>query len=66
MTIFSSLLMLGYYLALGAFFIVLSNDYTYSPTIGIILPLVSIVLNYLAIRGILRDEAIVHAADRLR
>lgn len=67
MTIFSSLLMVGYYLALAAFlFIALSPDFSFTPGIAIVLPLIGIVLNYLAMRGIMRDEAIVHAADRLR
>jgi hypothetical protein len=67
MVIFSSLLIVGYYLAAGAFYLALSGDgLSFTPSVGIVLPLIGIVLNYLAGRAILRDEAMVHAADRLR
>jgi hypothetical protein len=67
MVIFSSLLIVGYYLAAGAFYFALSGDgLSFTPSFGITLPLIGIVLNYLAGRAILRDEAMVHAADRLR
>ena len=52
MTIFNSLLLVGYYMAFFAFFFVLRSDETS--------------FHYLAIRAIGRDEAMVHAADRLR
>lgn len=66
MIIFNSLLLVGYYLALVAFYFVLKADFSFTPKFGIILPFIGIVFNYLAARAILRDEAMVHAADRLR
>ena len=60
MTIFNSLLLVGYYMAFFAFFFVLQFHW------ALCFPLIAIILNYLAIRAIGRDEAMVHAADRLR
>ena len=57
MVIFNSLLLVGYYLAFLAFYFVLRSDDT---------SLIAIILNYLAMRAIGRDEAMIHAADRLR
>lgn len=67
MVIFNSLLLIGYYLAFLAFFFVLRNDETlFQLHWALCLPLIAIILNYLAMRAIGRDEAMVHAADRLR
>jgi len=67
MTIFNSLLLAGYYLVAVAFYLALKTD-TNLFRIGwaLCLPLISIVLNLLAIRAIGRDEVMVKAADRLR
>ncbi|MDR0892216.1 MAG: DUF4293 domain-containing protein [Mediterranea sp.] len=67
LTIFSSLLLVGYYIAFVAFFFVLKPDAT-SFRVGwaLCLPLVGIILNVLALRAIGRDELMVKAADRLR
>ncbi len=69
MTIFSSILLIGYYIAFGVFCYVLSNDLdasTFQVGWALALPVVSIILNYLAFRAIYRDELMVKAADRLR
>lgn len=68
MTIFSSLLLVGYYIAFFVFMFVLKDDLNASFQLGwaLCLPLVAIILNYLAFRGIYRDELMVKAADRLR
>lgn len=68
MTIFGSLLLVGYYIAFFVFMFVLKDDLNASFQLGwaLCLPLVSIILNYLAFRGIYRDELMVKAADRLR
>lgn len=67
MSIFNSLLLIGYYLAFGAFLFVLKNaDNSFQIHWALCFPLISIVLNYLAIRAIGRDEVMVKAADRLR
>jgi hypothetical protein len=33
---------------------------------GVVLPLVAIILDYLAIRGIKKDEALIRSIDRIR
>lgn len=69
MTIFSSILLIGYYVAFVVFMFVLQNDLdamTFQLGWALCLPVVSIVLNYLAFRAIYRDELMVKAADRLR
>lgn len=69
MTIFSSLLLIGYYIAFVVFMLVLKKNLAATSfQIGwaLCLPAVSIILNYLAFRAIYRDELMVRAADRLR
>lgn len=68
MTIFNTILLIGYYLAFIAFYFVLKGDLEAAFRINwaLCLPLVAIILNYLAIRAIGRDEVLVKAADRLR
>ena len=68
MTIFNTILLIGYYFAFVAFYFVLKGDLEASFSINwaLCLPIVAIILNYLAIRAIGRDEVLVKAADRLR
>ncbi|WP_420186894.1 DUF4293 domain-containing protein [Bacteroides pyogenes] len=67
MTIFNSLLLVGYYIAFFAFYTALKdNAGMFRIGWALCLPLVSIILNILAIRAIGRDEVMVKAADRLR
>ena len=68
MTIFNSLLLVGYYLAFVAFLFVFRSrlDASFHLSWGLCLPFVSLVLNYRAIRAIGKDEVLVRAADRLR
>ena len=67
MSIFNSLLLVGYYIAFFAFYFALKNDENlFRIGWALCLPLVSIILNILAIRSIGRDEVMVKAADRLR
>lgn len=68
MTIFNSILLVGYYLTFLSFLFVLKNDLeaSYQLAWTLCLPLVSIVLNVMAIRAIGGDEVMVKAADRLR
>lgn len=65
-TIFSTILLIGYYLTLIAYIFMLAENTTFSASWSICLPLVGIILNWLAIRGIGADEALVKAYDRLR
>ena len=66
LTIFSSVMLIGYYLAVVAYIFMLAEETNFTPSWTICLPLIGIILNWLAIRGIGADEALVKAYDRLR
>ncbi len=68
MAIFNSILLIGYYGVFLVFMFMLKADLDASFRLSwaLSLPLVSIILNYLALRAIGRDEVMVKAADRLR
>lgn len=66
LTIFSSVMLIGYYLTLLAYIFMMADDTSFSPSWVVCLPFVCIILNWLAIRGIGADEALVKAYDRLR
>jgi heme/copper-type cytochrome/quinol oxidase subunit 3 len=68
MTIFNTILLIGFYLAFIAFYLMLEENPETSFRIhwALCLPLAGVILNYLAIRAIGRDEVLVKAADRLR
>lgn len=66
--IFSSLLLIGYYIAFGVFVYMITSDRQVDFTISwtTALPAVALVLDYLAFRGIMKDELMVRSLDRLR
>ena len=69
MTIFSSILLIGYYVSVGIFIFTMKSNSgaeAFRPGLALALPLVCIILNYLAFRAIYSDEIMVRAADRLR
>ncbi len=68
LTIFNSLLMIGYYGLFFYFRYYFAEKYAAEPTFEwtITLPLICIILNYLAIRSIGKDEALVKSLERLR
>lgn len=69
MTIFSSILLIGYYIAFCVFMFILKGDLdatAFQLGWALCLPVVAIILNYLAFRAIYKDEVMVKAADRLR
>ncbi len=69
MTIFSTLLLIGFYLVFLVFFFVFRKELapvSFRIGWGLCLPIVCIILNYLAFRAIYRDEIMVRAASRLR
>lgn len=69
MSIFCSILLVGYYLTFLSFVFVMKdklNATAFDVSFGVCLPLVAIILLYLAIRAIGKDEVMVKAADRLR
>ena len=68
MTVFCSVLLVGFYLAFLAFMFMLKSDLEASFRISWALsfPLIAIIFNYLVLRAIGCDEVMVKAADRLR
>lgn len=68
MTVFSSILLIGWYVTYGAFIYILGNqlDASFKPTLSAAFPLVALILNWLAIRAIGADEFLVRSLDRIR
>lgn len=69
MTVFCSLLLIGFYIAFFVFMFILKSDLNamaFQLGWALCLPAISIILLYLTFRAIYRDEVIVKAADRLR
>lgn len=66
LAIFNGVMLIGYYLTLVSFIFMLAEDASFTPSWVICLPLVALILNWLAIRAIGADEALVKAYDRLR
>ena len=65
-TIFNIILEICYYGVLTVFVLMLKEDSSFTPSWPVCLPFVGIVLNWLAIRAIGKDEMLVRAYDRLR
>lgn len=68
MTIFGTILLVGFYIAFLVFMFVLKDDLQASFHLkwALCLPVICIILNYLSFRAIYSDEVMVRAADRLR
>lgn len=69
MTVFNSVLLVGYYVVCSIFIFVIKDDLaaeSFRFGWALCLPLVTIILNYLAFRSIMSDELMVKAADHLR
>jgi hypothetical protein len=68
MTIFNSVILIGYYIAFLVFMFILKSrlEVTYRLGWALCLPAVALILNYLIFRAVYRDEVMVRAADRLR
>ncbi len=68
MTIFGSILLVGFYIAFLVFMFVLKDDLQagFHLKWALCLPVICIILNYLSFRAIYSDEVMVRAADRLR
>lgn len=66
--IFCMIVLVGYYLVGGIFVWRLCSEYGFSvrPTFFAALPFVSLVLDYLALRAVRKDENLVRSLDRLR
>ncbi len=69
MSIFNIVLLIGYYATFVAFIIAYNGrleEFSFQLRFASCLPFVAIVLSYLALRAIGKDEVMVRAADRLR
>lgn len=68
MCIFNIILMIGYYVTFLVFMYSIKGDLeaTFQINWALCLPIVAMILTYLAARAIGRDEVLVKAADRLR
>ena len=69
MTIFSIILLLGYCITYGWFAYDLINAFPnaeFKVSWAVSLPVISIILEYLAFRGIMKDEMLIRTLDRLR
>lgn len=66
LTIFNIILAVCYYGTLVAFVFILKEDASFAPAWPVCLPFAAIVLDWLAIRAIGKDEMLVRAYDRLR
>lgn len=64
--VFTMLLMVGWYAAYAIFSQVITVKGSFSPDIAAALPLVNIILLWLARRGIMADERLVRSMDRIR
>lgn len=61
------ILLVGYYAWLGVVvFMGHKNELSFTPSVVAAFPFVCIILDYLAFRGILKDEMLVRSLDRLR
>ena len=67
LTLFNIILLIGYYVTMIVFVFMLKDENsTFVPSWSVCLPLISIILNWLAIRAIGKDEMLVKAYERLR
>ena len=66
LTVFSTILLIGYYITLVVFIYMLKGDAHFRVALGACLPFIAIVLNWLSIRAIGKDEMLVKAYERLR
>lgn len=64
--VFSMLLMLGWYIVYGVFSQMLTALGSFNVKFAACLPLISLILLFMARKAILADEALVRAADRIR
>ena len=63
---FNMILLIGYYITLVIFVYMLKDASTFTPSWSVCLPFVNIVLSWLALRAIGKDEALVRSLNSLR
>ena len=67
LTIFSSIVLVGYYITCAVFAVSTLSAYgSFTPSWSVCLPFVCIILNWLAIRAIGKDEMLVRAYNTIR
>lgn len=66
MSVFNMVLMFGIYVLMAYYIYNLKGDANVGYNIAILFPFINIVLTYLAIRSIGKDEALIRSLDRLR
>ena len=66
LSIFNAILLVFYYITWIVFICMLKGEATYHPSWSVCLPFIAIVLDWLAIRAIGKDEVLVKAYDHLR
>ena len=64
--LFNMILLIGYYITLVIFVYMLKESNTFTPSWSVCLPFVNIVLSWLALRAIGKDEALVRSLNSLR
>ena len=64
--LFNMILLVGYYVTLVIFVYMLKESNTFTPSWSVCLPFVNIVLSWLALRAIGKDEALVRSLNSLR
>ena len=64
--LFNMILLIGYYITLVVFVYMLKESNTFTPSWSVCLPFVNIVLSWLALRAIGKDEALVRSLNSLR
>ncbi len=65
-TVMAMVLLIGWYASLAYFGFSSEEAVSFRPTVWAAMPFAMIVLNYLAFRGIMRDEMLIRSLDRLR
>ena len=67
LTVFSSIVLVGYYITCAVFAVSTLSAYgSFTPSWSVCLPFVCIILNWLAIRAIGKDEVLVRAYNTIR
>ncbi len=68
MCVFNILILIGYYVVFLVFMILIKEKThtSFQFSFGLCLPFIAMILNYLAIRGVRKDEQKIRAADRIR
>lgn len=67
LTVFSTIILIGYYITCAVFAVSTLSAYgSFTPSWSICLPFISIILNWLAIRAIRKDEALVRSYNTIR